>query len=206
MNSNLSYSPETLRSGQNLWFFLSHVTLKFDGWPSKTIGHLFYATSSFMHHFVAISEFKLELQSGNAQFGSKSTILLAVWPWNLTDDPEKQQGTSSKQHEALCIIQSSYVNSNWSYGPETAKLFWPLTLIFCMDITFVIGDNSWKFHDDTMMGTWRKRCDGQTDGQTDKWTEPFIKLLGRSWKIVAILSRPRVSVYKYSVSRVLGRD
>ena len=35
----------------------------------KTIGHLYYATSSSMHHFVAIGEFKLELQSGNAQFG-----------------------------------------------------------------------------------------------------------------------------------------
>ena len=24
---------------------------------------------------------------------------------------------------------------------------WPLTLTFCMDITFVIGNNSWKFDD-----------------------------------------------------------
>ena len=32
----------------------------------KKIGHLFYATLSFLHHFVAIDEFKLELQSGNA--------------------------------------------------------------------------------------------------------------------------------------------
>ena len=40
--------------------FFSRVTLKFDGWPSKTIGHLFYPTSSFVHHFVAIDEFKLE--------------------------------------------------------------------------------------------------------------------------------------------------
>ena len=32
----------------------------------KTIGHLFYATSSFVQYFVAIGEFKLELQSGNA--------------------------------------------------------------------------------------------------------------------------------------------
>ena len=32
----------------------------------KTIGHLYYATSSPMHHFVAIGEFKLELQSGDA--------------------------------------------------------------------------------------------------------------------------------------------
>ena len=68
----------------------SPVTWKFDGWPSKTIGHLFYATSRFVYHFVPIGEFKLELQSGNAQFGSNSTIFRAVWPWNLTDDLEKQ--------------------------------------------------------------------------------------------------------------------
>ena len=56
---------------------LSRVTLKFDGWPCKTIEHLFYATSSFVQHFVPIGEFKLRLQSGNTQFGnfgSKSTI------------------------------------------------------------------------------------------------------------------------------------
>ena len=45
---------------------LSHVNLKFDGWPWKTIGHLSFAVSSFVQHFIAISEFKLELQSGNA--------------------------------------------------------------------------------------------------------------------------------------------
>ena len=70
--------------------FLSRVTSKFDVWPWKTMGHLYYATSSSMHHFVAIGEFKLELQSGNAQFGSKSTIFLTVWPCNLTYDLEKQ--------------------------------------------------------------------------------------------------------------------
>ena len=70
--------------------FLSRVTLKFDGWRRKTIGHLFYATLSFVHHFIAIGEFKLELQSRNAQFGSKTMIFLAVWPWNSTDDLEKQ--------------------------------------------------------------------------------------------------------------------
>ena len=41
--------------------FSACVTLKFDGWPLKTIGHLFYTTSSFVHHFKAIGEFKLEL-------------------------------------------------------------------------------------------------------------------------------------------------
>ena len=69
---------------------LSCVTLKFDGWPWKTIGHLFYATSSFVQHFIAIGEFKLELQSGNTQSGSNSTIFRGVRPCNLTDDLQKQ--------------------------------------------------------------------------------------------------------------------
>ena len=68
--------------------FSARVTLKLDGWPRKMIGHLFYTTSSFVHHFKFISEFKLELQSRNAQFGSKSKIFLSRvtltfdrWPW-----------------------------------------------------------------------------------------------------------------------------
>ena len=70
--------------------FSARVTVKFDGRPRKTIGHLFYATSSFVHHFVPIGELKLELQSGNAQSGSNWTIFRAVRPWNLTDDLAKQ--------------------------------------------------------------------------------------------------------------------
>ena len=68
---------------------LYRVTLKFDGWPWKTKGHLSFAVSSFVQHFIAIGEFKLELQSGNAQFGSNLMIFRAVWPWNSTDDLEK---------------------------------------------------------------------------------------------------------------------
>ena len=146
VNSNLSYSPETLNSGQKqrlfepcdleilqvtlknnrasllcyfklcvsfhthwwietgvtvgkrpIWVkfndFKSHATLKFDRWPCKTIGHLFYATSSFMHHFIPIGKSKFELQSGNAQFGSKASIFLALWPRNFTDDPKKNRAS-----------------------------------------------------------------------------------------------------------------
>ena len=89
-NSNWRYSPETANLGQNQRFFFSLVTFEFDVWPWKTIGHLFYSTSSFVHHFVAISELKLELQSGNAKLGWNLKIFRAVWPWNLTDDLEKQ--------------------------------------------------------------------------------------------------------------------
>ena len=67
------------------------------------------------------------------------------------------------------------MNSNLSYSPETDKLgfnlcdldLWPLALTFCMDITFVKSNNSWKFHDDAMTGTYWKRCDGRTDRRTD---------------------------------------
>ena len=70
--------------------FLSCVTLEFDGRPWKTIGHLFYAASSFVHNFIAIIEFKLKLQFGNVQFGSKSTIFglcdLEIWWMTLKNN------------------------------------------------------------------------------------------------------------------------
>ena len=87
-------------------YILSCVTLKFDRWPWKIKGHLFYTTSSFVHHFKSIGEFKLELQSGNTQLGSKSAIFCPVWPWNLTDDIEKQYGTSPM----LCYAMTSFVH------------------------------------------------------------------------------------------------
>ena len=70
---------------------------------------------------------------------------------------------SPKQHKAMCIISSSYVNSNYIYGPEMAKLgfdlcdldLWSLTLTFCMDITSVIGNNIENF----MMIRWCVYCD-----------------------------------------------
>ena len=48
-----------------------------------------------------------------------------------------------------------------NYSPQTVKLgfdicdldLWPLTLTFCMDLILVIGNNSWKFHDDMMRVT-----------------------------------------------------
>ena len=71
--------------------FLSRVTLKFDGWRWKTIGQFSYAASRFVHHFIAINgEFKLELQSGNSRFGSKSSTFvrcdLVIWQMTLKNN------------------------------------------------------------------------------------------------------------------------
>ena len=127
------------------------------------IGHLFYTTSNICASFQIHLWIQTEVTVGVRKRSIRVKIddFCPVWSWNLMDDHEKQQGTSPKQHQALCIISSSYVNSNWSYGLEMAKLgidlcdldLWFLTLTFCTDVTSVTGINSWKFHDDMMMGT-----------------------------------------------------
>ena len=83
--------------------FFSRVTSQFDRWPWKTIGHLFYATSTFVHHSVAIGEFKLELQPEKVQFGSKSTIFFSCVTLKFDGWPSKTIGhlfyaTSSVVH------------------------------------------------------------------------------------------------------------
>ena len=53
----------------------------------EKIWHLFSAISSFVHHFIAVCEFTMELQSGNAKFGSKSANFvpcdLEIWQMTL---------------------------------------------------------------------------------------------------------------------------
>ena len=100
---------------------LSRVTFKFDGWPWKTIGHLSFAVSSFVQHFIAIGEFKLELLSGNAQFGSNSTNFRAKWPWNLTYDFEqgKSEGFDSCDRPSNLTqigFKSSIFQPVWSWN------------------------------------------------------------------------------------------
>ena len=97
VNSNwvTVWKPSTLGKIDN---FLSRVTLKYDGWPWKIVEHLFSATSNFLHS-VAISEFKLELWSRNAQIGAKFVLTSATltfcmdiisvngnYPWKFHDD------------------------------------------------------------------------------------------------------------------------
>ena len=64
------------------------------GWPWKTIEHLFYAKLSFVHPFKASGKLNLKLESGNAQFWSKSATFLSRvtlkfddWPWKNNRAP-----------------------------------------------------------------------------------------------------------------------
>ena len=98
--------------------FFVPCDLKLDRWPCRTLGHLFKLCASFRRHWW--------IQTGSTV--RKHLIWVKInffWPCdprNLTDDLEKHNRISLKYHQALCIISSSYVNSNWSYGPWTAKL------------------------------------------------------------------------------------
>ena len=114
--------------------FFSRVTLQFDVWPRKTIEHLFYASSSFVHHYVAIGDFKLEIQSGNAQFGSNSTIFSAMWPCNLMYDLEKTIGhlfyaTSSFVYHFVAIgeLKLELQSGNVQFGSNLTifRAVWP---------------------------------------------------------------------------------
>ena len=114
------------------------MILKFDGWPWKIIGHLFYTTSSFVHHFNSIGEFNLELQSRNTQFTSKLAIFCPVWPLNLLDDLEKQKGhlfyamLSFVHHfKAIGIFKLKLQSGNAQFGSKSAIfwLVWPWNLM-----------------------------------------------------------------------------
>ena len=112
------------------------VTLKFDGWPQKIIRHIIYTTSSFVYHFISISEFKLELQSGNAQSGSNLTIFLVVWPCNvrmtLKNNRDLFYATWSFVHHfvAIGIFKLELRSGNAQFGSNSVifRAVWPWNL------------------------------------------------------------------------------
>ena len=107
--------------GSKSAIFVSRGNLKFDGWSWKTIGHLFYATLTLEYHFKGIREFKLELQSGNAKFWSKSAIHCPVWPWNLmlTYDLDKK----NNRPPLLCCFKlcASFHSHRWIQTKVTVR-------------------------------------------------------------------------------------
>ena len=90
----------------NNWFFILYdleirwITSKINRAP--LLGHIKLCASFQSHQWIQTEA--VELQSRNAQFRSKWAIFCHVWPWNLKDDFEKQQGTSSMLLQAFCII------------------------------------------------------------------------------------------------------
>ena len=73
-----------------------------------------------MHHFKAIVEFKLDFQSGSAQFGTNWRFFvpcdLEIWWMTM-----KTIGHLFMLLQDLCIISLPSVKLNWSYIPEKSN-------------------------------------------------------------------------------------
>ena len=112
--------------------FWPRVILKFDGWHWKTIGHLFYATLSYVHHFKAIGKFKYKVQSGNAQFMSKSAIYfpcdLGIWRMTLKKTIGHlfyMYAASCFGHhlKAICTFKLKLQSGNAQFGSKLTIFF-----------------------------------------------------------------------------------
>ena len=190
MSSNCSYNPETLNSGQNWWFFCPMWPWNSTDDLEKKIGrHLFYATSSFVHHFVAIDQFKLELQSGNAK-----KIRVKIGDFFVPCDLEiwwitlKNNRAPLLYHNKLC---ASFHCHMWSQTGVTVRkrLSWILTSVtLTFDLDLLHGHHFWNWkalkvlwwYDDgntvkkgVTDGQTNRRADGRTDGKDHRaaWSQ-----------------------------------
>ena len=123
MNSNWSYSPETLNSGKTRRFFGPRDLEIWRTTSKNNRAPLLYHYK--VYHFVAICEFQLELQSGNHQFVSKLAFFvpcdpdLRLFTWTLLSSraitPENSMLIRWKQHgEKKCDRQADRQTKPWS--------------------------------------------------------------------------------------------
>ena len=156
----------------------------------KTIGHLFYVASSFMHHFIVIGEFKLKLQSVNAQFGSKSTIFivpcdLEIW-WMTLKNNRAPLLSNIKLYASFhhhMWIQTGVMVRKRLNGVMTSVTLtfdlwpWPLAWTSLLSLENFMMIQGWEH-------CQKGVTDGQTDRQTDGQTE--IAILKAAWSQLKI--------------------
>ena len=152
------------------------MTLKFDEWPSKTIGHLFYATSSFVQHFIANGAFKLELQSGSAQSGSNSAIFsagdLEIWRMTLKNNRAPLLSNIKLYvsfHHYMWIQTGATFRKRLSWVVTSVTLtfdLWPWPFAWTLPWSLVITPENFM-----MIRWWEHSQKGVTDGQTDRQTD-----------------------------------
>ena len=178
--------------------FLSHVTSKFYRWPWKTIGHLFYATSSFVHHFVAIYEFKLELWSGKALIWVKISNFFVPCELEISQMAFKNDREPLPCYIKLCAsfhrhmwIQTGIVvqkRLNWALTPVTLTFdLWPWPLAWTSLLSMVITPENFMIH-------WQEHCE---KGVTDRRTERGF--LRAAW---SQLKNPDISLFLKIVSEL----
>ena len=103
--------------------------------------------------------------------------------WLMTS--KNMMTISSKQHQALCIISSSYVNSNlrvtvrkrlsWVVTSVTLTFdLWPWPFAWTLLWSSVITPENFmmiRWWEHSQKGVTDRQTDRRTDGQTDRWTD-----------------------------------
>ena len=144
------------------------------------MGHLFYATSSFVHHFLAIGEFKLELQSGNAQSGKIWRFLepgdLEIWRMTLKNNRAPLLSNIklyASFHHHMWTQTGVTVRKRFSWVVTSVTLtfdLWPWPFAWTLLWSLVITpENSMtiRWWEHSQKGVTDRQTDGQTDGRTE---------------------------------------
>ena len=104
------------------------MTLKFDGWPWKTIGHLFFAVSSFVQHFIRVRSNRL-LQNS------------LTFPWHLPDSIHisltKRNNKSVNDRFYRAFLKISDPWQKWWCQQNNVKSIFEKVLIWenlCLDL------------------------------------------------------------------------
>ena len=133
VNSNWSATVRKCPIWVKINDFFSRVTFELDGWPWKTIGHLFYDTISFVHHFNAIGKFKLELVW-------KRLYRVKIYDFFKPCDLEILRMTfKNNRASLLCYFKlCASFRIHWSDSPETPNF-----------------GKIWRFLEPCDLETWR---------------------------------------------------
>ena len=124
--------------------FLAHMTLKFDGWPWKIIGHIF---SSMLYQALCIiskpsknSNWSKSPETPNS--GQNLWFFCPVWPWNLIDDLEKNR-IPLLCYFKLCV---SFDSHRWIQTRVTfrKRLIWDKIVYFLPRVTLKFDGWPWK--------------------------------------------------------------
>ena len=169
--------------------FYNRVTLKFDGWPWKTIGQLFYANSSFVHHSVAIVYSNWSYSPETPNLGQIRQFLepcdLEIWRMTLKNNRAPLLccfQLCAWFHCYMWIQTGVRVRNRLSWVLTSVTLtfhLWPWPFAWTSLLTMIITPENF------MMIRWWEHgekgvTDGRTDGRTDRRKIPFVELLGRS--------------------------
>ena len=107
-----------------------------------------------------------------ADISAHVTLIFGKWPQKIIGHLCHAPRSYVCQFIAICVFKLELCAGNTQIGAKFFLSLWPwsLSLTYCMDITFVNDNNSWKLHDNPMAGNCEKVIDGQTHQQTDRLT------------------------------------